>query len=180
MPIEINLIKVCNNIFQATIINCLQFILLRGIYIVSLPFCGAVCIIPNSCFAILLSSQVPFHRLLPLIFSGRHATSKVNSTNPTQGTMLRPSQRQGLAPSTRCPRPTASGMAPPTPPAAHRSESGQQVADAQQRQQAAGHSIGKPIALLQQADHHPRTDGIRRAEKKVARPHCADVCSAVP
>jgi hypothetical protein len=69
MPIEINLIKVCNNIFQATIINCYTIILLRGIYIVSLPLLWSCLhyskfmLCHNSC-----PSQVPFYRLLPLFF----------------------------------------------------------------------------------------------------------------
>lgn len=56
-------------------------------------------------------------------------------------------------------------------------ESSQQVADAQQRQQAAGHSIGKPIAFLQQADHHPRTDGADAAEKEGRKARIAQTCA---
>ena len=46
----------------------------------------------------------------------------------------------------------------------------QQVADAQQAEQSAGHAVGKAVFLLQQADHHTAGNGADAAEKKVTKP----------
>ena len=42
----------------------------------------------------------------------------------------------------------------------------QQVAHAHQGEQCTGHAVGKAVALLQQTDHHTRTDGTDAAEEK--------------
>ena len=42
----------------------------------------------------------------------------------------------------------------------------QQVADAQQAEQGAGHAVGKAVFLLQQADHHTAGNGADAAEKE--------------
>ena len=53
---------------------------------------------------------------------------------------------------------------------------GDQVADAHEREQGAGHAVGKAVALLQQADHHARTDGTDATEEESKKACIPQAC----
>ena len=58
------------------------------------------------------------------------------------------------------------GLEPQNPGQDAGQKARQQVADAHQGEQGAGHAVGKPVLLLQQTHHHAAGDGADAAEKR--------------